>query len=447
MNFKLLLFVIAGLLFSTFYFVTDVSADESATISLDKKVYTWTDKVLITVTAPTYNLDSNSIDEIGTSNQYPIKVSTRHFDLYNYKLVETGIDTGVFVGDVILTGFTHDADGNSSTGIDSNDVVSTDPRGTGPTDGMLPSDRSDGVSVSFQFAPDKTVVGSAPIQWNEGKIKWLEMEYSATGTGVVRVIDSDMNWNPEAVDNFDVDVWSDSDAGGIDLTVTETGDATGIFEGTVFFSTTDKSSGHRLRIAGGNTVTAEYEDNTLPSPYTTADELDITATSVILEIPPLPPNKQAAMGILTYDITCKDKFVKIFRLNGFVACVDSSSVKKLLQKGWSLNSIPIDFTGQWKNKDSRTNDVVNISITYTDSIVTAHAWGSCRPDFCDWGETSGTINGNSVMFTWDVDSVTHDLMVTKIGNKLQIDRESISLDPHWIQNKQMNFIPGTITQN
>jgi hypothetical protein len=30
-----------------------------------------------------------------------------------------------------------------------------------------------------------------------------------------------MNLNPEAIDNFSVDAWSDSDAGGIDLTVTD----------------------------------------------------------------------------------------------------------------------------------------------------------------------------------------------------------------------------------
>jgi hypothetical protein len=35
-----------------------------------------------------------------------------------------------------------------------------------------------------------------------------------------------MNLNPEAIDNFEVDAWSDSDAGGIDLTVTETNEAT-----------------------------------------------------------------------------------------------------------------------------------------------------------------------------------------------------------------------------
>jgi hypothetical protein len=41
--------------------------------------------------------------------------------------------------------------------------------------------------------------------------------------------------------------------------ITETNEATGIFEGTVFFTVNNESSGHRLRVAEGDTVTAEYE--------------------------------------------------------------------------------------------------------------------------------------------------------------------------------------------
>ena len=120
-----------------------------------------------------------------------------------------------------------------------------------------------------------------------GEVQWLEANYPETGTGIVRIIDSDMNLNPESIDYFDIDVWSDSDAGGIDLTVTETNEATGIFEGTVLFTVTEESSGHRLRVAEGDTVTAEYEDNTLPDPYATVDKLDITATSIIgTSVPP-----------------------------------------------------------------------------------------------------------------------------------------------------------------
>ncbi len=268
--------------------LTVFTSNFGATVELDQKVYTWTDKVYITIVAPDHNFDSDLIDEIGEKATDPIKVSTRGNSIDRYRLVETGTDTGIFTGEVILTGFVHDADGDGTNDITAPAKSSA---GAGPTDGFLPADDDDGITVSFEFSEDETVVGSALIRWNIGEVQWLEASYPAKGTGVVRVVDPDMNLDPEAVDNFNVDVWSDSDAGGIDLTVTETNEATGIFEGTVFFTTTDESSGHRLRVSEGDTITAEYEDNTLPDPYTTADELDITGTSIIGTI--VPPLERA----------------------------------------------------------------------------------------------------------------------------------------------------------
>ena len=432
--------------------VTLFTSNFGSTIELDKKVYTWTDKVYITVTAKDHNFDGDLIDEIGDSDLYPIKISTNEFDLDNYKLVETGTDTGIFTGEITLSGFSHDADGNATTGIVDEDTGNTEgndihPKtsGIGPDDGFLQTNSDDQLLISFEFSEDETVTGSALIQWNEGKTEWLEPSYPTSGTGVVRVIDPDMNLDPEAVDNFDIDVWSDSDAGGIDLTVTETNEATGIFEGTVFFTETDESSGHRLRVAGEDTIVAEYEDNTLPLPYTHADELDITDKAIIQKTPPLPPNKQLMMGTLMQDITCKDNFVNIFKPSGFVACVDSASVKKLMQRGWSLDLILVEFAGKWKNIDSGTNDITNIVISQADSVVTINAWSSCKPDPCNWGESSGTVNGNQIMLTWELDSITHDLVINKIGNKLLVDRTSNNMEPVWTQNKQMYFIPGTLT--
>ena len=275
--------------------ITVFTSNFGATVSLDQKVYTWTDKVYITIVAPDHNFDGDLVDEIGSGASDPIKVSTRGADLDNYKLVETGTDTGIFTGEVILTGFNnHDADGDGSDGDASGETRPANDGG--PTDGLLQADDDDGITVSFEFSEDETVVGSALVRWNIGEVQWLEASYPASGTGVVRVIDPDLNLNPEAVDNFDVDVWSDSDAGGIDLTVTETNESTGIFEGTVFFTVSQESSGHRLRVAEGDTVTAEYEDGTLPDPYTTADELDVTATSLIGTV--VPPLSRAPIGNL-----------------------------------------------------------------------------------------------------------------------------------------------------
>ena len=263
--------------------LTIFTSSFGATISLDKKVYSWTDKVFITITAPDHNFDSDLIDEIGDTRDDPVKISTRENSIDYYRLVETGTDTGVFTGEVILTGFEHNADGESGFDAPTQPTTSGETRNNpaGPTDGYLEAEDVDGITVSFEVSEDDTVIGSAIIRWNIGEIEWAEASYPASGSGLVRIVDPDLNLNPESVDNFDVDVWSDSDPGGISLTVTETNEATGVFEGQVSFTTTDESSGHRLRVAEGDTITAEYEDHTLPDPYDTSDDLDVLSTAII----------------------------------------------------------------------------------------------------------------------------------------------------------------------
>ena len=59
-------------------------------------------------------------------------------------------------------------------------------------------------------------------------------------------------------------VYSETFLGGIELTVTETQEASGIFEGTVEFDPESASQGHRLQVTEGDIITAEYDDYTLP---------------------------------------------------------------------------------------------------------------------------------------------------------------------------------------
>ena len=136
-------------------------------------------------------------------------------------------------------------------------------------------------SVFLYRDPTYEKTPSNPTPFSIGQVQWSDATYSVSDIGVVRVVDPDMDLAPNIVDKFGISVWSDSDAGGIDITVVETGDATGIFEGNVFFTTAAESSGNRLEVSEGDTITSEYRDNTLPDTYTTADGLDIVATSVI----------------------------------------------------------------------------------------------------------------------------------------------------------------------
>ena len=329
--------------------LTVFTSNFGATIDLDQKVYSWTDKVYITVVAPDHNFDNNLIDEIGENDEDPLRVATKGFDLDNYRLVETGFDTGIFTGEVILTGFAHDPTG------DGNEVV---PRttGNGPTDGYLQTPSDGGISVSYEFSEDETVFTSSIIRWNIGDVQWLEASYPASGTGVLRVIDPDMNLNPEAVGNFDVNVASNTDASGITLTVTETNEATGIFEGTVFFTTTGGSSGHRLRVSEGDTVTADYSDGTLPLPYTANDSVSITSTTIIGTI--VPPLERAPATNLRI-------------VNTFGNSIDAVSIDQQVQ-----------ITADLSNGQDRDQDFAYlIQIQDSDGVTVSLSWiaGSLSP--------------------------------------------------------------------
>ena len=124
-----MILTILGLFASSSLFASDVYAS----IHLDKGEYTWTDKINIRVT-------ENGVDSQGAS----VTVSTSDHELRNYKLSKAG--NGLFTGQVTLTGFSHDANGDG--------VSDTVPRttGSGSNNGFLESDMDDEFTISIRFA-------------------------------------------------------------------------------------------------------------------------------------------------------------------------------------------------------------------------------------------------------------------------------------------------------
>lgn len=80
------------------------------------------------------------------------------------------------------------------------------------------------------------------------KVIWDKQYYLPNGTATLKVIDNEMNQNNAKPDDFQVHVWSDTDHTGIQLTVTETDNDTGIFLGNVSLTTEEKSSGTLLLV-------------------------------------------------------------------------------------------------------------------------------------------------------------------------------------------------------
>ena len=73
-----------------------------APISFNKSVYSWTDKVEITIFAPSWNTEKNLIDSIGGDPNYSVNIYTNKYQLKEYKLYETDPTSGLFSGEIIL---------------------------------------------------------------------------------------------------------------------------------------------------------------------------------------------------------------------------------------------------------------------------------------------------------------------------------------------------------
>jgi len=259
-----------------------------AIVELDKALYNWTDTVYITITAPDHNNNSAAEETIGTS-ALPIQVTSRAGKMCEtgtgaYAVAaETGPDTGVFTMEVSLAGY--DLSTASNNPGAPTDVCSTS-SSTGHTLGM--AGQTDGVSVSYEYTDSVVVVASASVAFNIAEAGFDTSSASAGGSAVLSVTDADENTNSAIINTFTVSVFSDSDNGGFTLTMNETDEDTGVFEGTVFFTSTDATSGTSLRVSEGDTVTAEYDDKTLPEPYTDSDDLTIASTLTIgTAFPPL----------------------------------------------------------------------------------------------------------------------------------------------------------------
>lgn len=251
-------------------------------IFTDKSVYSWTDKIKMTILAPSWNSDRYLIDSIGGDEDHPIKISTGNHSLSPYRFTETDVNSGEFTAEITLTGFPHDVDGDG--------ISDTTPRtgGTGPTSGFLETDRDSAMTISFKFANGVVLVKSVPIKWNIGQIQFSEENYLSDKTASIRVIDPDLNLNPKSLDHVMVHVTSDSDHSGIEVSAIETSEISGIFIATITFSQNQSSSGNRLFVMPGDIIFAKYDDYTLPTPYSISDKLEVkTSTNVDSSIPGL----------------------------------------------------------------------------------------------------------------------------------------------------------------
>ena len=227
-------------------------------------------KEVVTTITPTWNSDRYLIHSISDDEDGTIKISTPELTKYHV-FTKPDLNFGMFTAEVILNGFSYNDD-------DMDPTLKT--TGNGSTSGFLKADADSSITISFENGV--VLAKSGPMQWSIDTIQFSEENYFSDKTALLRVVDPDLNLNPESLDHIPIKVSSDSDNAGIKINAIETSEESGVFIATITFTQNKSSSGNRLFVMPGDTIFAKYDDHTLPKPYSTSDSLEIKTSAKIV---------------------------------------------------------------------------------------------------------------------------------------------------------------------
>ena len=190
---------------------------------------------------------------------------------------------------------------------------------------------------------------SALIKWNIGEVNFLAPSYFIGETAYVHVKDPDLNLNPEIIDQVELKISSGSDSAGVEVTATETNEASGIFEAAITFTQNSASSGNRLFANPGDVLEAKYRDYTLPRPYSISSDLEITSLSKFeSNIPPIE---------------------RISVLNNYI----SDSQGNVIQNFQTNNQLQVVGAIQ-NNQNFRQDFVILMQITEPNGSISSLSW-------------------------------------------------------------------------
>ncbi|HEX9712695.1 MAG TPA: S-layer homology domain-containing protein, partial [Actinomycetota bacterium] len=205
----------------------------NATAALDATTYQLDDTATLTVTDPDLNTSAGSPQSVEVN-----LASGTDTTGVTVTLTETGDDTGIFTGTAT---FATDASSGTTLQVDEGDGIMLTYTETTTFEGP---------------STGRTDVASFP---HDGDVAFDAAVYSLADTATITATDLDLNTDPDSAQTMDVDLASDTDPTGVTVTLSETGNDTGVFTGAATF-TTDPSSGTTLRIAQGDAITASYTD-------------------------------------------------------------------------------------------------------------------------------------------------------------------------------------------
>ncbi len=210
-------------------------------IVFDKTKYGPFDGVTVVIKYQKENSDPEKIETL-TANLLTTAMSKTHKPAREILFTETSADSGIFEAHIRLT---------PDPKIWSGDIV---------------VQRDDNLTLEFKTPEGLIFSNNAHVDFYTSSVMLAQQTYKVTDVARIIVIDPDENRHPDTIDTLPVRVWSSTDRGGLLVTLRETDASSGIFEELLTFTLNEESSGTRLRVSEGDTITVKYTDKTLPAP-------------------------------------------------------------------------------------------------------------------------------------------------------------------------------------
>ena len=264
-------------------------------------------RISVLINAPAWNTDPYKIDTIGDNTQSPItvysrgeKVSLDSVDLFTglpcTGFTELGTDSGLFQGDVRLSGFPIDLTGNGEFdttpfhGVTT--CTSSSAIGFSEAAVVLRTEKEGGVTVAWKVSDDFTILKSIDYTFRKAQVNFEKSAYTLDEqvTVVMRDIDYTL-WPQWERRPWTVNVFSDSDTAGTEVKVFWDWDRTfpkpyysvDSFYGKLILTDTGESlNSGKLRVSPGDQIYVEFDDYSLPSPYGDGDFITVRDTARVI---------------------------------------------------------------------------------------------------------------------------------------------------------------------
>lgn len=211
----------------------------NATVFMNSTIFGSSDTVNVTMYDNDTNMNSSVLDSIY------IEVTSPSSTNITVALNETGVNTGAFEGNFTLS-LGASNNNTKALGISEGDVI------------MIY------LTDSLNTYGNSVTRTNTSMMARNATILFDNLSYYPADTAVLTLHDNDTmaNTNPLSQQTVTVNVTSTSDPRGINVTLTETGNDTGIFNGTFAFASNQSSNDTAdiLNATNGNTITAAYTD-------------------------------------------------------------------------------------------------------------------------------------------------------------------------------------------